>query len=202
MFGSRRQLTPMGKFPWAVVVLCWGALADASCRKNPTKTPTKASTQASAPTSGSAGPGTPAPKTPRSSTTKDSKVSLHGAPLKGMPLVPLSTLVDAPETYADKTIGVQAQVRRACTRKGCWMELAATKEAPGVRVRFKDYGFFVPLDAAGASAKVEGVVQVARPSEEIAAHLASEGATVPRGTDGKPREVQIIATGVELRRFH
>jgi hypothetical protein len=54
--------------------------------------------------------------------------------------------------------------------------------------------------SAGASARVEGVVQVKELSEATAKHYESEGAIVPRGSDGKPREVQLVATGVELRR--
>ncbi len=65
---------------------------------------------------------------------------------------------------------------------------------------FKDYGFFVPLDSAGRTAVVEGKVIVAQLPEEKAKHYESEGATVPRGADGKPREVQLIASGVELRK--
>jgi hypothetical protein len=84
--------------------------------------------------------------------------------------------------------------------KGCWMELAASEKGAGVRVTFKDYAFFVPVDSAGSSARVEGVVKVAELSEERAKHYESEGAIVPRGKDGKPREVQLVAYGVELRR--
>ncbi|HLM46267.1 MAG TPA: DUF4920 domain-containing protein, partial [Myxococcaceae bacterium] len=92
--------------------------------------------------------------------------------------------------------------RKACEKKGCWMELATAADAkdPGVRVTFKDYGFFVPLDSAGSQARVEGVVQVAELSESRAKHYEGEGAIVPRGSDGKPREVQLVASGVELRR--
>jgi hypothetical protein len=99
-------------------------------------------------------------------------------------------------------VALEGKVRRACERKGCWMELAtaATEKGPGVRVTFKDYGFFVPVDSAGRSAKVEGVVKVAELSEERAKHYESEGATVPRGKDGKPREIQLVASGVELRK--
>ena len=58
----------------------------------------------------------------------------------------------------------------------------------------------VPVDAAGSQARVEGVVKVADLSEETAKHYASEGALVPRGADGKAREVQLVASGVELRK--
>ncbi len=127
-------------------------------------------------------------------------VSLHGARLVGVPAVSLASLLADPQPHAGKTIRLEGPVRQACTRKGCWMEIASAPKGPGVRVRFKDYGFFVPTDAAGSTAHVEGEVSVAEVSEGQAAHWASEGAQVPRGPDGKPREIQLIATGVELHR--
>jgi hypothetical protein len=127
-------------------------------------------------------------------------VLTRGEPLRGAPAVTLAQLLRAPEAHAGKSVRVEGQVRKACERKGCWMELADGPQGAGVRVTFKDYGFFVPLDAAGSSARVEGVVQVAELSEARAQHYVSEGATVPRGADGKAREVQLVASGVELRR--
>jgi pyruvate/2-oxoglutarate dehydrogenase complex dihydrolipoamide acyltransferase (E2) component len=131
--------------------------------------------------------------------TSEGAVVLRGEKLKGAQKVELATLLKSPGELDGKTVLVEAKVRKACERKGCWMELAGDGKGPGVRVTFKDYGFFVPLDSAGRSAKVEGTVKVAALSEETAKHYESEGATVPRGKDGKPSEVQLIATGVELR---
>jgi len=124
----------------------------------------------------------------------------RGEPLKGAPEVTLTGLLARPQEQEGKTVRVEGVVRRACEKKGCWMELAPAEKGAGVRVTFKDYGFFVPLDSAGATARVEGMVQVKELSEATAKHYESEGATVPRGSDGKPREVQLVATGVELRR--
>ena len=124
----------------------------------------------------------------------------RGEPLKGAPAVTLAELLAKPQAHEGKTVRVEGQVRKACEKKGCWMELAEGAKGAGVRVTFKDYGFFVPLDSAGSSARVEGVVKVTELSESMAKHYEAEGATVPRGTDGKPREVQLVATGVELRR--
>ena len=59
---------------------------------------------------------------------------------------------------------------------------------------------FVPIDSAGRTARVEGVVSVKTLTDEMAKHYESEGAIVPRGKDGKPREVQLVASGVELRK--
>ena len=124
----------------------------------------------------------------------------RGEKLKGAEAVELSKLLATPTDYEGKTVAVEAKIRKACEKKGCWMELAGTEKGPGVRVTFKDYGFFVPLDSAGSTAKVEGVVKVALLEEARAKHYEAEGATVPKGKDGKYREVQLVAVGVELRK--
>ncbi|NVJ27358.1 MULTISPECIES: DUF4920 domain-containing protein [Myxococcus] len=126
----------------------------------------------------------------------------RGEALKGASSVKLADLLAKPQPHDGKTVRLEGTVRKACEKKGCWMELATDPQAkgPGVRVTFKDYGFFVPLDSAGSQARVEGVVKVAELSEGHASHYEAEGAIVPRGADGKPREVQLVATGVELRR--
>lgn len=127
-------------------------------------------------------------------------VMSRGEKLKGLEPVAFEKLLASPSEYAGKTVAVEAKVRQACTKKGCWMELAADDKSPGVRVTFKDYGFFVPLDSAGSTAKVEGLVKVAELSPEKAKHFESEGAKVAKDKDGKFREVQLVAVGVELRR--
>ncbi|MGQ0504920.1 MAG: DUF4920 domain-containing protein [Myxococcaceae bacterium] len=144
---------------------------------------------------GACGPATDAP------ADKDGIVRRGEAP-QGAPTVKLAELLKRPSAHDGKTVLVEGEVRQACSRKGCWMELATANadKGPGVRVTFKDYGFFVPLDSAGSRAKVKGLVKVAQLSEDTVKHYESEGATVPRGKDGKPNEVQLIATGVELRR--
>lgn len=127
-------------------------------------------------------------------------VLVRGEKLKGLKPVTLDTLLTAPADFEGKDVQVEAKVRKACEKKGCWMELAPTDKGPGVRVTFKDYGFFVPLDSAGSTAKVEGTVKVAELSPERARHYEAEGAKVAKGKDGKYREVQLVALGVELRK--
>lgn len=131
---------------------------------------------------------------------KKGELLVRGDKLKGAPKVELAALLSKPAELDGKTVQLEGKVRKACEKKGCWMELAAADKGPGVRVTFKDYGFFVPLDSAGSTAKVEGVVKLAVLSEETAKHFEAEGATVPRGKDGKPQEVQLVAAGVELVR--
>jgi len=138
------------------------------------------------------------------STLAAAAVTRHGAPIasKAAP-VAVSALLDKPAQYEGKTVLVEGTVRSACTRKGCWMELArgADKKTQGCRVTFKDYGFFVPTDSAGATARVEGVVAVRTVEAGEVAHLESEGAIFQsKAADGSAKEVRIVATGVELTR--
>lgn len=79
------------------------------------------------------------------------------------------------------------------------MELAPAAGKPGVRVTFKDYAFFVPLDSKGMKARAEGVATVKTLSKKDADHLEGEGAKLTRNADGTANEVSFVANGVELR---
>jgi hypothetical protein len=127
---------------------------------------------------------------------------LYGQPLQPGEVKPLADVLAKPDSFANQTVTVAAQVRKACTRKGCWMELAeSTAEGtPGCRVTFKDYGFFVPVDSAGASARVQGRVEVDTLSASAVRHYEEEGAKFVKAPDGTAREIRIVATGVELTR--
>jgi len=109
--------------------------------------------------------------------------------------VAVSAVLSNPED--GKTVLVEGVVRRACSQMGCWMELAPSEGGAGMRVTFKDYGFFVPTDSAGAKARVQGTLKVAELSAAQAEHLRAEGGSMSAGAQ---REVRLVATGVELRR--
>ena len=129
-------------------------------------------------------------------TLKPGAVLVRGEPIaKGQTPVALASVLARPED--GRTVLVEGVVRRACSRMGCWMELAPAGGGPGVRVTFKDHGFFVPTDSAGSKARVQGTVKVAQLSAAEAEHLRSEGGSMAPAAQ---REVQLIATGVELRR--
>jgi hypothetical protein len=50
---------------------------------------------------------------------------------------------------------VYGKVEEVCQAKGCWM-LIDKGDGTTMRVKFKDYGFFVPKDCAGKTAIMEG----------------------------------------------
>jgi len=126
-----------------------------------------------------------------------------GAPIAPGPELQLADVLKDPERYRDQAITVEGHVRSACTRRGCWMEVAegADPAQPGCRVTFKDYGFFVPTDSAGSRAKVQGTFGVSTLPAERVAHLESEGGQFPhKNADGSANELRLVATGVELWR--
>src|SRR5260221_9321375 len=71
---------------------------------------------------------------------------VFGSPLGASPAVGLADVLKAPAKFAEQSVLVEGEVRRACTRKGCWMELSETQDpaAAGCRVTVKGYGFFLP----------------------------------------------------------
>ncbi len=144
-----------------------------------------------------------APAAATSRPAASSATQAFGAPISAGPELALTDVLSSPERFRDRTITVEGQVRSACTRRGCWMEVAesADPKLPGCRVTFKDYGFFVPTDSAGARAKVQGTLGVNTLPPERVAHLESEGGQFPRkNADGSVDELRLVATGVELWR--
>lgn len=111
--------------------------------------------------------------------------------------VPLAEVLARPDAYTKNAVVVEGVVKTACERKGCWMQLTADS-APAVRVTFKDYAFFVPLDSKGMKARAEGVTVVKTLSKKEADHLEEEGAKLTRNADGTAKEVSFVASGVEL----
>ena len=45
-------------------------------------------------------------------------------------------------------VTLKGTIKEVCSKKGCWMTLPLAN-GDEVMVRFKDYGFFMPLDAKG-----------------------------------------------------
>lgn len=112
--------------------------------------------------------------------------------------VPLAKVLAEPESYTKDPVVVEGVITTSCERKGCWMQLAPSPNESGVRVTFRDYAFFIPLDAKGMSARAEGVAVVKTLSRKEADHLEEEGVKLTRNEDGTATEVSFIANGVEL----
>ncbi|MCF6128896.1 DUF4920 domain-containing protein [Flavobacterium sp. AS60] len=72
------------------------------------------------------------------------------------------------------TVQFQSNIKAVCKKKGCWMKmnLAGNDES---FVKFKDYGFFVPLNADNSEAIISGKAFVDVESVESLRHYAKDG---------------------------
>lgn len=122
-----------------------------------------------------------------------------GAPLDAQAeRVELSALGKDPAQWAGKTIQVQAPIQDVCRKKGCWMVL--TQGGVSMRVRFKDYAFFVPRDAKGRTVLVQGQASLEEIPEELARHYAEEGGNPEQAKQihGPQQGLTFLATGAEV----
>lgn len=74
------------------------------------------------------------------------------------------------------TISVQfmSDIKSVCKKKGCWMKLDLSNNQSAF-VKFKDYAFFVPLNADGSQAIVSGKAYVDVVSVAELKHYAKDG---------------------------
>lgn len=96
------------------------------------------------------------------------------------------------------TVKFKSKIKDVCSKKGCWMAM----ELPGGKesfVKFKDYGFFVPLNAAESEAIVSGKAFVSETSVAALRHYAKDGgqsdAEIAKITEPKV-EYKFMADGV------
>ena len=71
------------------------------------------------------------------------------------------------------TIKFKSVIKEVCKKKGCWMNMDLS-ESKNSFVRFKDYGFFVPLNADGSEAIVNGKAYIDVVSVEELRHYAKD----------------------------
>jgi hypothetical protein len=77
------------------------------------------------------------------------------------------------ESQDSLNMKVRGEITEVCQMKGCWMKLDNDEGTP-IRVTFRDYGFFVPKDAAGKEVIIEGTVTKTELAPEVAMHYAED----------------------------
>lgn len=93
--------------------------------------------------------------------------------------IPASDLIAALEGKDSLLIKITGKIEDVCQKKGCWMNIALD-DKNSVFVKFKDYEFFVPKDAAGKEMVMEGVAFMDVTSVEDLKHYAEDA--------GEPQE--------------
>ena len=120
-------------------------------------------------------------------------ISADGA----IPLADMVSQLASKDTVFTKVAGT---VESVCKKKGCWMNIV-NDNGDEVFVKFKDYGFFMPLDCEGAKVVMDGYATVEETSVEELRHYAEdEGQTAEQIAEiTEPvREMKFMAHGVVM----
>lgn len=119
------------------------------------------------------------------------------------PLTLADAMKQAGEAAEPKTVKVQATVSAVCKKKGCWFTMGGEGVEEDVRVRMKDYAFFVPKNAEKAKVIAEGTLTQRDVPQEEAQHYADdavEGTDKPaKKVEGPQKTWEFTATAIELQ---
>jgi hypothetical protein len=100
---------------------------------------------------------------------------VYGAALDAQSVLPMNDLATSFSTMKKTDTlftKVQGTIKEVCTKKGCWMTLDLGDEKD-LMVRFKDYGFFMPLEAKG-DVIINGYATISETSVEDLKHYAED----------------------------
>ncbi|MEO1448785.1 MAG: DUF4920 domain-containing protein [Bacteroidota bacterium] len=140
---------------------------------------------------------------PADSVSADGMISFHGLRIDAAEATPLSDLAAmVAEKGTISPIKIEGEVLAACQAKGCWMTMPIA-EGQEMRVKFKDYGFFVPKDIAGKTAILEGKAFADTTSVADLRHYAVDGGMSEEEAAEKFTEPEVAiafeATGVIIK---
>lgn len=89
--------------------------------------------------------------------------------------LPIMTLAELKQDSANKTgkaFRLEARIAKVCQKKGCFF--IAQKGDDVLRVKFRDYSFFIPTDSHGKTMMLNGELVAKKMSEKQAAHFRKD----------------------------
>lgn len=100
------------------------------------------------------------------------------------------------DDLAGESVLIETEIQQVCQKKGCFF-IARDGQAVA-RVRFKDYGFFIPTDSAGKTVTLAGTLARVELTPEQAAHFAEDLGNEAESGRMADFEYQIMATAVRI----
>ncbi|MDH5397406.1 MAG: DUF4920 domain-containing protein [Cyclobacteriaceae bacterium] len=123
---------------------------------------------------------------------------LYGAELSGSDLTPVMAFETALTNKDEKEVKLKVKIDEVCQMKGCWMNVDMG-DGKTIRVTFKDYGFFVPKNAQGYTAIIEGTAKVEITDVQTLKHYAQDAGKSAEEINSitePSEEINFVATGV------
>lgn len=128
----------------------------------------------------------------------------RGEALSGAEAITVAQALASAEGLAGKTVKLTGPVGTVCAKKGCWFALKG-EDGQNIRITAKGYGFFVPKDAVGLTATVEGELEVKTLDVATAQHFEDDAAeatgAAARKVEAPVREVSVVAAGLEMKKI-
>ena len=123
------------------------------------------------------------------STEQQTEEGIFGDKINGENPISGKDLVAMLEESDSVWVTMKSTIVTNCQHSGCWMDLdLGTEEV--VKVTFKDYAFFIPLESQGKTATVEGFAKRELIPVDMLKHYAED--------DGKPQDEIDAITEPEL----
>lgn len=115
--------------------------------------------------------------------------------------ISLKAAVASYKSIKDKDVLISGTIGKVCQKKGCWLVIKTDMD--DVRVGFKDYSFFIPMDAAGQPVRMQGRLEYKQLSIKQQQHfLKDAGASEEQISAVKEPKMaySFTAAGLEIDR--
>jgi hypothetical protein len=135
------------------------------------------------------------------SNANTNKVQTFGQAITADNAIAFTALVQQMERKDSLFVKVKGKVDAVCQAKGCWMNIVSDDTDKKMVVKFKDYGFFMPLDITGKEVIMEGYAYKEVTSVDELRHYAEDAgksATEIAAITMPKEEFKFMASGVLL----
>ncbi len=133
-----------------------------------------------------------------SSAVKVADDGFYGEKFKAKKHMEFADLANQMNTTDSLNAVVKGKVESVCLKKGCWMNIVADN-GESMFVKFKDYGFFMPMDIAGQEVVMNGYAFKDVTSVDELKHYAEDEGLSQDEIDAivEPKEeLKFMASGV------
>jgi len=137
----------------------------------------------------------------QSQTTKTTQTPVYGAAFTTKNSLAAADLPQVLGTQDSVAVKVAGQVVDVCQAKGCWLDVKLTDNTV-MKVRFKDYGFFVPKNIAGKTVVLNGVAynkSISVADQQHYAQDAGKSEAEIKAITQPQKSITFTATGVVVQ---
>ncbi|MBB1269698.1 DUF4920 domain-containing protein [Shewanella sp. SR44-3] len=123
-------------------------------------------------------------------------------------LIPVAELMASPSEHLQQAVTIEGTVVSVCTKRGCWMEIAAQESSERLRVKVRDGDMVFPISARGKHAYATGMLtEIVLSPEQSRSYLENQAKKNQQVFDASAAIeavtlYQLQPIGVEIRETH